>query len=170
MVILNMFILNYIFDGFWWEYLSPIQSMLLKYNTWKNETSMLFPKLARCEYQYFGPSASIQHKDALCILALNILNEKIFAFIYIWYVMLLIVAFLNVAYRCICLVSRSFRIRVLHSMALKLTRLDIQEASNNGSVAEWFFLYQLGRNMHPLAFYDIISELADTKKTLHLQI
>lgn len=45
----------------------------------------VFPRVTKCTFHKFGASGTIQHHDALCILALNILNEKIY--ILLWYVM-----------------------------------------------------------------------------------
>lgn len=44
----------------------------------------VFPRVTKCTFHKFGPSGSLQRHDALCILALNILNEKIY--IFMWYV------------------------------------------------------------------------------------
>ena len=46
----------------------------------------IFPKVAKCIFHKFGPSGSIMRHDALCVLPLNIMNEKIFAFLWYWWV------------------------------------------------------------------------------------
>ena len=35
------------------------------------------PQVAKCTFQKFGPSGSLQKHDALCVLPLNIINEKV---------------------------------------------------------------------------------------------
>lgn len=42
----------------------------------------VFPRVTKCTFHKFGPSGSIQRHDALCVLALNILNEKIYIFLW----------------------------------------------------------------------------------------
>lgn len=44
----------------------------------------IFPRVTKCTFRKFGPGGSPQKHDTLCILALNILNEKIY--IFLWYV------------------------------------------------------------------------------------
>lgn len=42
----------------------------------------IFPRVTKCTFHKFGPSGSIVNHDALCVLALNILNEKIYIFLW----------------------------------------------------------------------------------------
>ena len=42
----------------------------------------VFPRVTKCTFHKFGASGSIQKHDALCVLALNILNEKIYIFLW----------------------------------------------------------------------------------------
>lgn len=44
----------------------------------------VFPRMTKCTFNKYGPSGSQQNHDALCILALNNVNEKIY--IFVWYV------------------------------------------------------------------------------------
>jgi hypothetical protein len=48
----------------------------------------VFPKMTKCIFHLFGPSGNVMRFDALCIMPMNILNEKIFVFLYFWYVLL----------------------------------------------------------------------------------
>lgn len=52
----------------------------------------IFPRLTKCTFHKYGSSGSIQKHDALCLLALNILNEKIYIFLWFWF---FILAFLS---------------------------------------------------------------------------
>jgi uncharacterized membrane protein len=70
-------------------------------------TAILFPSQAKCDYFNFGSSGTIQHIDALCLLPQNVLNEKIFIFLYFWMLILLVFAVLHIiclgikfAYQC----------------------------------------------------------------------
>lgn len=47
----------------------------------------IFPRITKCTFHKYGASGSIQKHDSMCILALNILNEKIY--IFLWWVVLL---------------------------------------------------------------------------------
>ncbi|KAK9883602.1 hypothetical protein WA026_001777 [Henosepilachna vigintioctopunctata] len=43
-----------------------------------NPMDKVFPKVAKCSYYRFGVSSTIENRDALCVLPLNVLNEKLF--------------------------------------------------------------------------------------------
>ncbi|KOB70778.1 Innexin, partial [Operophtera brumata] len=46
----------------------------------------------------FGASGSIQTHDSLCILPLNIVNEKTYIFLWFWYIILAIILALLIVY------------------------------------------------------------------------
>ena len=48
----------------------------------------IFPRMTKCTFHKFGTSGNIEKHDALCILPLNIVNEKIYIFIWFWLLLL----------------------------------------------------------------------------------
>lgn len=60
---------------------------------------VIFPRLTKCNFYKYGSSGTIQKIDALCILAQNVLNEKIYLFLWIWFFMLAIISILSLLYR-----------------------------------------------------------------------
>ena len=44
--------------------------------------NVVFPKVTKCTFHKYGPSGTITKHDGLCILALNIINEKIYVFLW----------------------------------------------------------------------------------------
>lgn len=59
----------------------------------------VFPRVTKCIFHKYGASGSIQKHDALCILPLNIVNEKTYIFIWFWYIILSILLLALVIYR-----------------------------------------------------------------------
>jgi hypothetical protein len=47
----------------------------------------IFPKVTKCTFNFYGPSGTLQSRDGLCALPLNILNDKIFVFLWFWQVL-----------------------------------------------------------------------------------
>ena len=39
--------------------------------------SFVFPRIAKCTYKMFGASGTIETRDVMCLLATNIINEKV---------------------------------------------------------------------------------------------
>lgn len=73
----------------------------------------VFPRVTKCTFHKFGPSGSIQTHDALCILALNILNEKIYIFLWFWFIILAIVSGMALAYSIAVVTLPSIRETIL---------------------------------------------------------
>lgn len=58
----------------------------------------VFPRITKCTFHKYGASGSIQKHDALCVLALNILNEKIYIFLWFWLIILAILSACAILY------------------------------------------------------------------------
>ena len=54
-----------------------------------------FFRLTKCTFHKYGHSGTIEKHDALCLLALNIISEKIYVFVWFW---LIILAVLTAGY------------------------------------------------------------------------
>jgi len=53
--------------------------------------SRIFPRVTKCTFNKFGPSGSVQRRDAMCVLPVNIINEKIYVFLWFWLTGLVII-------------------------------------------------------------------------------
>lgn len=60
---------------------------------------IVFPKVTKCDFYKYGSSGTIQRHDALCVMALNIINEKIFIVLWFWYVVMSVVTALSILWR-----------------------------------------------------------------------
>merc|ERR1712203_73650 len=58
--------------------------------------SRVFPKVTKCTFHKFGPSGTVEKFDGLCVLPLNIINEKIYVFLWFWFVLLSLLTILDV--------------------------------------------------------------------------
>lgn len=58
----------------------------------------VFPRITKCTFHKYGASGSIQKHDALCVLALNILNEKIYIFLWFWFLILALLSACAIIY------------------------------------------------------------------------
>lgn len=75
----------------------------------------IFPRMTKCTFHKFGASGGIQTHDSLCILPLNIVNEKTYIFLWFWYNILAVILVLLVVYR---LVLTELRISIAHIHSL----------------------------------------------------
>ena len=55
--------------------------------------------MTKCTFHKFGSSGDLEKHDALCILPLNIFNEKIYIFLWFWMLLLVGLTSIVVIYR-----------------------------------------------------------------------
>lgn len=73
----------------------------------------VFPRVTKCTFHKFGASGSIQKLDAMCVLALNIINEKIYIFLWFWFIILAVFSGLAVLYSMAIVLMPSTRETIL---------------------------------------------------------
>ena len=122
--------------------------------------NLIFPKVAKCTFYRSGPSGTIETFDGLCVLPVNIINEKIYIFLWYWLVILAIITTVYMGYRVISILSSTTRKKTLefkcHGFVPDLTLEDIMKNINRG---DWFFLCQLGSNIDPHVFSKVLREI-----------
>ena len=74
----------------------------------------IFPRMTKCTFHKFGASGEIEKHDAMCILPLNIVNEKIYIFLWFWFLALGAMTALIVLYRIVIIISPKTRAILLH--------------------------------------------------------
>ena len=94
--------------------------LLLVHNTtWLGTILMDQPPLslhirlsvAQCIFHKYGGSGTIQRFDALCVLGMNILNEKIYIVLWFWFVILAVITAVNLVVRAMQLFCPTTRQR-----------------------------------------------------------
>lgn len=68
---------------------------------------VVFPKVTKCNFYKYGASGSIQKHDALCVMALNVINEKIFVVLWFWYCVMVVVSISGIIWRIVTVVMHS---------------------------------------------------------------
>ncbi|XP_019557661.2 innexin inx5 [Aedes albopictus] len=168
-VVLNMCLMNFLFGGFWTSYQPAIQALLsLDMNAWTSYNSLVFPKLAKCDFSYIGPSGTKQNLDALCLLPQNIVNEKIFAFLWLWFILLAIVSGAQLCYRLLQLCCQSVRFRVLFSLLNPISYHRLKRVVRESNIGYWFLLYQMARNINKGVMREIIRDLSRIGQELNM--
>ena len=120
----------------------------------------VFPKIAKCSFYSVGYSGTTQHADALCILPLNTLNEKIFLGLWFWYFILLIWTGIYLCCRVVTIASAYSRHLIFCGRAKSNCREDVATIMKNLWFGDWFILMQLCKHMDPMVFHDLVVDLA----------
>lgn len=118
----------------------------------------VFPRITKCTFHKYGSSGSVQKHDALCLLPLNILNEKIFVVMWFWFVILAILGGSLLIYRIIIIASGRARFLLLSCVASLTSRKDIKSLIPRCSYGDWFLLYLLADNIDNLHFRQFVQE------------
>lgn len=122
--------------------------------------SRVFPKVTKCTFHKYGPSGSVQKFDGLCVLPLNIVNEKIYVFLWFWFISLSIVSGVSLAYRVAVLFWPKVRLYLLRARSRLSDHRDIENIAEKCQIGDWFVLYQLGKNIDPLIYKEVIGDLS----------
>ncbi|ODN00005.1 Innexin shaking-B [Orchesella cincta] len=112
----------------------------------------IFPRMTKCIFRKGGPSMNIETHDALCILPLNVVNEKIYIFLWFWFLVLGFLSALTICYRFVVFVSPRIRGFILGSRFRLLSQDVIQTLVKKSRLGDWFLFYMLGQNIDSIIF------------------
>ena len=66
-----------------------------------------------CSMSYFGPSGEPTMVSGMCTLPINIVNEKIYFILFVWYILLIIVSVALLAWECVHILCSKLRLATL---------------------------------------------------------
>ncbi|XP_022694844.1 innexin inx2-like [Varroa jacobsoni] len=120
----------------------------------------LFPRVTKCTFRTFGSSGDVEITDHMCLLSVNIINEKVYLLLWFWFFGLTLITLLSVLYRVAVLLN-------LHDIRYKsLSRPGfagnkrIHELCRNMSVGDFLFLSLVMENVDRLSYNQFITNLA----------
>ena len=120
----------------------------------------IFPTMTKCTFYKFGFSGEVERHDAICILPLNIVNEKIYIFLWFWFIILAILTSILVVYRLFIITYEPFRVFLFTIHYKEITKAEIAAVARNSSFGSWYLLYMIGRNIDEDIFYEAVKQLA----------
>lgn len=120
----------------------------------------VFPKVTKCTFHKYGPSGTVQKFDGLCVLPLNIVNEKIYVFLWFWFVILSVLTGISLLYRAAVVLGPKLRLYLLRARSRLAPQDQIEIIARKCLIGDWFILYQLGKNIDPLIYKEVVADLA----------
>jgi hypothetical protein len=114
----------------------------------------------------YSVSSSIENADALCDLALNVINEKIFIALMFWFaIVATVTAYHLVLMLAVSLIPslRWFWLRLNANIAYKKK---IGVVLNNASAGEYFMINLICKNMDTIMVKEFIYQLAAKKRRM----
>lgn len=120
----------------------------------------VFPRITKCTFHKFGASGTIQKLDALCVLALNILNEKIYIFLWFWFIILAVMSGLALLYSMAVVLLPSTREAILKKRFKFGTPSGVSVLIRQTQVGDFLLIHLLGQNMNMMVFNEVLDELS----------
>jgi len=166
-LVINKFLhyqfLTYGFQVYTWYSLPPEERQLRNLNP----MCEVFPRIASCDYIRFGAGGHQEKKNALCILGLNMINDKIFLVIWYWYLALVFIGLWRLGFRIASICFWYFRYLLIKWKVRRYFKKDendrhIYHYIKHCSQGDWLVLYQMSRNMNKRFFADFLSVLSRT--------
>lgn len=125
----------------------------------------VFPKVTKCDFHKFGPTGGIQLHDVMCVMALNIINEKIYCLLWFWLAILVPISILALVWRLFQFFMHSRSEKFNHILlkeitGTKLNPVDVAIITRQSCFSDWLLLYYLGKNMDARFFTELLHNLA----------
>ncbi|UXI21518.1 speckle targeted PIP5K1A-regulated polyA polymerase [Sarcoptes scabiei] len=121
-IIAQMLFINWLLNGEFSRYGLDVLQFLDNNDSSQRTDPMskIFPKMTKCTFRRFGPSGDVVKTDHLCLLPLNILNEKMFVVFWFWLYIVLLFSIGSLIYRVVVMLfpyARYFLLTKLHRLA-----------------------------------------------------
>ncbi|EEB11530.1 Innexin inx2, putative [Pediculus humanus corporis] len=168
-VVGQMFLMNRFFDGEFFNFgINVIRFMEADEEDRTDPMIYIFPRMTKCTFYKFGVSGEIERHDAVCILPLNVVNEKIYVFLWFWFLILGLLTLGVILYRVVIIMSPRMRVYLLR-LRFRLIRRDaISVLVKESKMGDWFLIYMLGVNVDSIIFRDVMHDLAKRLQHHHL--
>uniref|UniRef100_A0A0A9WAN6 Innexin n=2 Tax=Lygus hesperus TaxID=30085 RepID=A0A0A9WAN6_LYGHE len=165
-VIGNMFLIDSFLGGSFMTYGTDVLRFSSLNQEQRNDPMVtIFPRVTKCTFHKYGPSGSIQTHDAMCILALNILNEKIYIFLWFWFILMAVLSALSLVYSMATVLLPSIREQILIRRFRFGTPAGVKALIRKTQVGDFLLLHMLGQNLNLMVFGELLNELS---QQLHL--
>merc|ERR1712141_542342 len=162
--IISFVLTNVFLSGRFFNYGSNVISYNSAYDECKQDPmTSLFPTVVNCTHSFFGVNGNVEKRSLACMLGQNILNQKIYFLLWVWFMVLFFVSAVLFIDRMMCIFVPAYQRSIIASHiksrnARRLTECIPLGYERNG---EWFVLAQLGRNSSPYKYRNFLEKLAE---------
>ena len=157
----QMFLMNRFLGGVFWTYGSDVFNFIETDSEERVDPMIaVFPEVTKCTFMRFAASGSMQSIDVICVLPLNLLNQKIYVFLWFWCMILLVLTSICLIYRLAILKSVRLRTYLMRVRYSNVRRTVLDNAVLRIGSGDWFLLYLLGENVDPDVFRELMNEFS----------
>jgi len=113
-----------------------------------NPMDSIFPKMTKCDFNRYGPSGNIIPHDILCILTLNIVNEKVYLIIWFISIAMFFLSGAAILYRLLVIRSPKLRLFILTRKAIDYKGESVMHTIvPKMGYSDWFLLSSIAENL-----------------------
>lgn len=124
----------------------------------RQATSMVFPRMAKCLFYKFGSSGVIETHDLLCVLSHSSMHLKMFAFLWLYFVILSCLGAAMLIWCLLVTFSSSIRSYLLRKQGN--LSFDTDALVTKLGIGDFFLVYLLSKNVEFHAFSILMEELS----------
>jgi len=168
-ITLNIFVVNLYLKGSFLTY-GPrvLMYQLSEKEEWGvNPFTTLFPKMTKCTLELFGPSGSVVNHDGLCVLPINVLNERIYLLIWFIFFPLFFITLIDQVFWLFIVLNKTYRNKFLlrwvqrdqAHKSHKNARAQLRKTLSKIDFGDWLLLYMIARNIDRTLFTNLASNL-----------
>jgi len=114
-----------------------------------NPLCTVFPTITSCDFHSVGTAAGEQKFNSICVMSLNIINEKVYLLLWFWLFGLAILTCLHLVLRLAVIGIPPLRVFMIIVKTRGFTQADLSTCRNvlaHCYLGDWFVLYQLSKN------------------------
>jgi len=133
-----------------------------------NETNLssviletIFPKVTKCTLKLFGQTGKVVNHSGICTLPINILNEKIYLFLWFWFVGLAVLSFIHFIWSLAVRVIKPLRFKLLCNCSPTISQSVLAQINNYTSYGDFILLMHISKNLEPTQFKAVMMGLGD---------
>jgi len=125
-----------------------------------------FPTIVSCSISKFAVVKDIADtKNVICILGQNIMNQKIFLVLWVWFVILFSVSACQVIYRITTIFVPGFQATMIQQHLRSSDKKAVEKLRlGPNNIGNWFLITQIGNNSDPYAFRMFLDHVAGIKR------
>ncbi len=108
---------------------------------------VIFPRLASCTVSRFSSNGNLQNVEALCVIPLNIINEKIYLLLWFWLLLVAVFACVHLALVLLLVVSAFPRVVWLEMRCPSAGRRSLGAIAHHAGFSDWLITSLVLRNV-----------------------
>merc|ERR1712106_381609 len=162
----NIYLTDFFLGGRFMKY----GTQVMKYLTYDqfsrtempNPMCTVFPTVTSCTFHSVGTAAGEQKFNSLCVLSLNIINEKVYLLLWFWLFSLTILTCIHLIFRLAIIIIHPLRYILIIIKTRGFTNSDLNTCKNvleHCYLGDWFVLYQLSKNSNTYFFRYLLRHL-----------